>query len=379
MHRPAKVLGAALVAACSLAGLTECLTFNGLVASEGDGGPAAGDDATTVVNPPGNDGGGDASLDAEGGVDLSGFPSYLSVDDAVKLCSRMFDCSGLSATLRYSTGIAFQDGNFSNCVDTFSGPLPPEVATFLPAQQKLLSCVLGATSCNAQLACFPYEVVAPGDPRCLDDAGNLSIDSCNGNDLLDCNQLDGGLVFHCGSTGFPDASFCSNEVGDCITSPTCADSMFGCNGTVLTGCDTGEDGGDYGYYGLDCAIYGQTCRPMGFNSDCFVGSVEGDGCGTGSPLASCPSDFDNTVQVCTQDSINLINCSELGATCTQLQSFAYCALAGATCTAFDANVNVCDASGNLSMCVRGQPVTYSCKNAGLTCAPDSDGQANGCR
>ncbi len=383
MRRAAQLLAAALAAGCIGLGLTECLTFNGLVAGGADSGPTPGDDEgdDAMVTHPAHDAGLDATTaDAEGGVDLSGFPSYLSVDDAVRLCSRTFDCPQLSETIRYSMGIAYQPGNFSQCVDTFSGPLPQELAQFLPPQEKLFSCLLAATTCQGELACFPYEIVGPGDPRCLDDAGNLSVDVCTGNDQVNCDQAEGGVIAHCSSTGFPDASYCDDEVQDCITTATCDVTKFGCSGTVLTGCDVDpNDGGDYGNWGLDCAIYGQSCRPMGVNSDCYTGSVEGSGCAQGSPLASCPAAFNNTLEVCTYDSINLINCSELGATCTQLQSFAYCALGGSSCSPFDANVNTCDGSGNIKLCVRGQPLTYSCSKAGLTCGPDGDGQSIGCR
>ena len=113
--------------------------------------------------------------------------SYLSFQDAARLCTLTFACPQLQSTIAYSTQVPIDQDNFSLCMTWATGPIAPSRIGFALQQPQLQCAAAAFPSCLAAGACFVFEQLATGDPRCQ---GRPDGGAClSANSALNCNIL----------------------------------------------------------------------------------------------------------------------------------------------------------------------------------------------
>lgn len=299
---------------------------------------------------------------ADGGPSGSG---YLSLGEAVKLCSQLQICPKLGDSIVFSLLIPLQDVAFPICVDRLTGPLPPG-RPGVAQQAQSLSCAAKATSCATAAGCFPYESVQPSDPRCqgFDGGttdGGTATGACSpdGKSVYNCQY---NQIVHCDHPYFYPGSTCLVDptgVPRCAVAQSCTATQTTCSGSVVQYCGAVSNF----VYGEDCSFWGATCgNDQSANvQDCILNGL--------TPF--CSTDdvqcISNRLRTCSGGFFSEYDCLALGGTCESAPA-PHCVLAGPKCKHGDPNLDKC--SGNqLPVCLAGQPKTLDCTSFGLACKP----------
>ncbi|HEY2518273.1 MAG TPA: hypothetical protein VGI39_45705 [Polyangiaceae bacterium] len=346
-----------------------------------DATPAADEDAAIPLPPPSNDAGPP--------------PTYLSLDDAARLCSLLFRCDDPSQpaapanpaldpdllftqSILSSLAIPADPWNFASCMSWMAGPLPPN-RVGIPDQRAILQCMAAAGTCAGALGCLPVENIARSDPRCH----GSNQESCE-DDAGTAVLCDLGLVFHCGSTAWGAGSQCitdGNGIASCGLDPGCPNAI-----TCVDGGSTIQLCGDFSQ-AANCASEGMSCgidQTAGIRA-CLTGTTQvacaqlGTQC-SGTSVATCacvPGECDDVPNNLEE---SLFDCTALGGACAGPPAGAagvpYCSRPNDQCTPFDLTMNVCQGS-EITVCIGGKTVSYDCANLGpnVTClaAPSAQG------
>ena len=351
------LLGTAGVVALAF-GVTVCTTFSGL-------------EAETEAGAPIKDGGSEASDAAEetaqeAGQDASTARTYLSLGEAAKACTMIFDCPNLANSVVWSMAVPVDDLNYSLCLHWLAGPIPEGRVGF-GVQAEAFACIAEATTCREAGACLWVELMSPGDDRCADagDGGAQCTDDAG--TLLYCQYLQ---AIHCNTGYYAPGARCMDGTGDwkgCGLEKDC-NSVTSCVGPVLTYCAI-----DTLKYGINCSYAGYTC---GFEADSGMPCVPEDGfkeCMI--PGASrCDSD---TAWICDGIWESAFDCASLGFECTDQQGTARCVPPSPECSPTDATQNVCHGT-SIDVCVGGSSETFDCASIGMTCVPGAQGKTAHC-
>jgi hypothetical protein len=328
-----------------------CTTFNGL------GLPPV----------PATDGGDAAVGDAAPGP---GYTAYLSLQDAARVCTLVFQCAGLSESITESLALQFSGGtepsSFPLCMDLLAGPVDPG-RPGLAIQRAMLSQLAAATTCAAAAA-IPYV-------RQMLDAGCPHAESCADGFATRCSA---GAVFQtsCDSPLFADGgATCvlaaapdggTGNVAACDSPTPCGNTRLFCAGDTVHGCDTATGT----LYTYDCSVSGRVCGIGPANLPRCQ-----DDCLTTTQAWDCK---DNAVRVCRPMVQSELACAPIGASCkTSAAGTPYCARTGAPCTPFDGKVGTC--SGNsIALCINGQPASFDCGAIGQACQSANADQSAHC-
>jgi hypothetical protein len=345
------------IVACAAAGwwgasTASCTTFNGLNATS-DSGP-----------PPSDGGAGDVGPDADAGA-----PGYLSLSDAVKLCSEIFRCPQMNLSIAYSTAVPVDPSNFSLCVHWLAGPIPPD-RVGLAAQSKTFACMVAGSSCQESSKCVWNETLDPTDPRCAD-AGPMTPDRCvdNSDSVLSCYGL---YVTHCTSAFYQPGTKCYPYEGgvDCALAPTC-NGLAGSCMTYYSFCNT-----ENMQEAIDCSFDGYTCNTS--VPDASAACITGNQYKPCSTLGTACSADTKTVESCDGASLSEFDCAALGGVCSQKDGPARCVHPGTDqCSPFDADIDQCTGT-TISLCVGGQKAPFDCGSIGLKCVAGSGPQSPHC-
>lgn len=349
MRRRSRASAAALVAVASLGigAAASCTTFDGVSLPSSDGG---GD--TTTVDAPSSDAGVEAGPPP---------PGYLSLADAVRVCSLVFQCPFLASSVLQSVAVPVDSLDYSLCVHWLAGPIPPDRVGFA-VQAQTFACMARGTTCQQAASCLAIEYFGPTDPRCAD-AGPDAGESCqdDGGTVLHCN---GDYALHCGAAYYAPGSQCMQ--GDdgthwCSLNKSCSTSTQ-CLGTLLDYCGAGSNL----HEAVNCAYDGYTCAiPRNKDSglpDCITGTLSKPCNAAGTSCAG------GVVEVCDGFDDSEFDCAAMGASCSAENGPALCARSDDTCTPFDRDVNQCTGTA-ISLCVGGHKQTFDCATVGLTCIP----------
>lgn len=358
-----KVAAFLSVFACAASFVAACTVFDGLEAE--DGGPVDVDSGSETAPPP------EAGSDADaGGGDAGNYPGFLSLQDAIKLCTNIFKCPNLGGSLSGSVDIPADALNYSSCVGWMAGPIPPDRIGIAKAAANL-TCAANAKTCAEAGACFWYDQIDPTDPRCAGvDAGANRVCANGGNDVVDC-QYD--FVLHCQNNYYQSGSVCTkgaDGVHWCATSAKCT---FPNPGMCMGSFDQYCGGSSNLPNSEDCNLTGMSC---GFDTgsgfyQCLTNGVYKP-CSTVG--VTCTSG--TTVNLCDGANESHFDCATFGGTCDDT-AMPRCKRPIDTCTPLDPTVNTC-AGDVVSLCVGGQPATFDCTKVGTKCVPGTGGQTPHC-
>ncbi len=299
---------------------------------------------------------------------ISSKPGYLDSNRAAKACTWVFACPMLGSSIISSMAIPIRPTNFSMCMNWLSGQLPANRAG-ISVQSQLLLCVATASSCAAALQCMPWEELADGDPRCAPDAGDPNGCIDDGFSVLRCDDRE---VLHCRAANWVSGSRCLvglDGTRECAVSDNCADPHDTCSETLHDYCDATS-----GLHQIeDCSVPGKICgtdQPSNV-SDCLTRTTV-ERCGTFD--AVCDGAL---LEACDAWSLSIFDCAAMGGTCSMQGGDAHCVRAADQCSAFDANINVCDGA-KISLCIDGAVTSYDCGRIGAHCAAATGGQTAHC-
>lgn len=379
-HRPWRASRAALGIALAIGAFAAaCTTFSGLTVpgGEGDGGNGKLDGSTLTD---GRDPLGDAVPTQETGSDGGGAGiTFLSLDDAARICSHLDKCPALGKSITYSIAVALDPNNYSLCMDTLAGPVPStHVGTAL--QSATLACVAKGTTCLSAAACLSQEFMDTTDTRCNRVPKDAGPDAPPG--IYQYCDTDAQALVRCDPDYTPDVLHCATGYfgpsATCVTTPdgtkTCASGTdcptTSCSGNQLTYCTAS------GVHAvINCAELGQVC---GADVTVDGGYLE---CLTSDRLKTCTtagSDCDNRiVSVCDGFDRAEFDCQNLGGTCTKSAGSARCQRPSDECVPEDPKINVCTGS-KISLCVGGKNATFDCASIGLGCVPAKSGLSGRC-
>ncbi len=326
MRTRIRLLGLAALSGAVL--VASCTTFDGLVATLGEGAPPGG-----------------------GGA----LPGYLPVDDAVRLCARATTCPMLAESIAFSLQIPVETRYFSDCVAWLTDPLPGD-RQGRDTQIRFLRCSLDAKDCAAARLCMPYEKVTADDPRCQGVAAGVCIEENRG--ISRCPDY----LTHCENPYFKPGQSCvpdPDEGNVCGVAGGCAEST--CDGSFLQACYSNPK---YPVSVYDCASSGYACG---------LDQVGEPGCLTrGNESLTCQSVGSactgNLVAVCDGYQFSQYNCEALGGTCDSLRGPPRCVLPADECSPYDADIHGCDGT-SITLCLGGKKKSYDCAGLGLSCKP----------
>jgi hypothetical protein len=349
-----------------------CTTFNGLSVGDTPLDEAGAVDASFDEKAP--------PADARDSGNASDAPSkqtsFLSIEDAVRVCTLAIQCPLLPKSVQASLAVPLDILNYSLCVDWLAGPLPPN-RVGVTTEGNELACVAKGTTCTKALACISQEFLDDLDPRCagfpLDggrDAGFFQYcDDAGG--VVRCDPQFFHDVLHCTSGYYMPGSKCtlgSDHTKSCATGTDCPSTS--CSGNLLEFC-----GGNDTHQAENCAIEGLTC---GFDVTDDSGVPT---CLTTDRAVTCTAQgtdcAGNAVSVCDGFTRSQYDCAALGGTCTKASGTARCKRADDVCAPEDPSVNQCSGS-NLSLCVGGHPTSFDCARVGMKCVPGGGSLSGHC-
>ncbi len=343
---------ASAAAAAALGGA--CQTFNGL------GLPAEATDAASEAAS-------DAPRDAPGPT----FTSYLSLSQGAALCSLLFECPGLAASIAESIGLVLvpttTELSYAFCVNAVAGPVEAD-RIGLAMQRAMLTQIAGATSCSDALgAAYTYEIFDSGVSCPSSACVNGVPTACDATGVVYVTNCDSALYLEAGATcktiALGDAgayAFC-NQTTACGRGATCA-------GTVASLCDD-RIGLAFLY---DCAATGRRCETAGTSVRCA------DLCAGGAaPAFACSG---SSIRYCAGPVQSAYDCAAIGRACTTTTTgVPLCTASTDACTPLDVDVSQCAASGaSISLCVAGQRTSFDCSSIGQSCRPGGTGQTAHC-
>ncbi len=297
----------------------------------------------------------------DGGAD-SGFnqTGFISLDAAVKFCSKALTCVNLPKSTITSLHVPVDGSNFAACVSWVAGTIPQD-RPGIAVTAKALECAANADSCATASACMWFEYVSANDPRCVGYTGGMN-GQCSPTKTatLDCSL---GFIAHCDNPFNYTGSSClqsSMGVYFCaVSSGLCASTDAGvgpspCQGTFYTYCQGGL------LVGFDCNVQGMDCSSPGCTTNGVYKSC------TGTAVVTC-GDSSKRVEVCDGLVQSEVNCDTLGGSCdVSGTNVPRCITPSDTCSPYDTDENVCTGDV-ISLCVGGQKLQYDCSSVGLHC------------
>lgn len=322
------------------------------------------------------DGDAPSAPDAGGSADVDASPTattYLSLDDAIAVCSLVARCPTLQYSIALSVAIPVDQHQFPACVQTLAGQIPAS-RLGIDLQRGALAGVVGKKDCGEALAALPVELLAD-DPRCVvgracgsattavacNDSGTETLGTLNR-----CAPDLGGPS--CSVVSLPNdgGSYAVCSEGAC-TGTFVADAH--CEGTVLKTCDPTYSKIKTTF---DCAWLGLGCG-QGAQGYATCVSPESSAKCPGFNAADCAGD---TMRYCVaaeaQPSWSTFACADVGATCRGGR-FAdgggtppICTPKDGECSPYDADMGACDGS-RISLCVDGKRVSFDCATAQKQC------------
>jgi hypothetical protein len=334
-------------------------------------GPCTTFDGTPAPAAPQADAGDAAASDA-GDAAPSGPRPYLSIADAVKVCSLVERCPSLPYSIGLSLAVPIVQGQFVTCVHTLASPVPPSRLGF-ELQRGVLARIAAARTCQEALDATPTELLYGADPRCPA-AGSPS--GCR----------DGAHAVFCGDSGYGTYSTCvsghggasclevdvpdgGGRFGVCGTG-TCDQAVpeSRCEGTTVVTCDPRQ-------YKLatafDCAWLGLACGRVADTVFTCV-TPGGDQRCPGFPIATCNGDEMRFCVASDAPRWSTFECGEIGATCAggMRQDGSgpppFCLKKGAKCSPQDAELGGCAGSA-IDLCVDGALTQFDCARVGKQC------------
>jgi hypothetical protein len=267
--------------------------------------------------------------------------NYIGDDKAARLCSRVFACPNLGASIAMSLGVPVSDTNFSQCVTWINGPIAPNRRGFA-YQEEILKCAAEASSCADAAACLPLEKIAANASACSDQTSKC-IDSAT---AVDCSSL---VVSRCDTEGFFPGSACATGSGEaaCVSGTCNTPGDATCDDDTLATC------GPAGVTRAPCAVAGLTCAENAQGASCA-----GAGACTKAGASVCAG---NVVHACDGATLSTFDCGVIGMSCIEPGTdAASCAPLDAECTPFSDTVNICSGNKELTGCVGGKVVTIGC-------------------
>lgn len=342
------------------------------------------------VTPPTLGGGGAGGEAAEGGGGGSGLSCTVDSPrcllpplEAARLCSLVAGCDRLAASVMLSTGlplstldangdvIAF---NYSSCMDWLTRRLEPSHAGF-ETTRAVFNCLAATTTCTEAAACLTYESLGPADPRCE----GARAKRCMGSSLVDCEQR---LVSHCDELGFSVTTECAEGAqGAVCRVESCAAPGIVCeeNPPGVFYAIACTEGGDE--IATSCTAHGLSCTepsgcadPAGSPAPCEPPFSQS--CGGAARAALCAAPV-------IQSGLRTvpIDCGAAGDECVEEALSARCAHPGASCSPYDAGINVCavDAPNLIALCLEGEKTSFDCASLGMKCVNgDGEGRSGRC-
>ncbi len=367
---------AGLALTVGLLGFAACTTFSGLTVPV-DGGTTTGDSSLPPVDakPPPND----APPPNEAGDAGPVLPTFLSLDDAARVCARLDKCPVLGKSITYSVAVALDPVNYSLCMDTLAGPIPStHVGTAL--QSATLGCVAKGTTCITAAACLSQEFLDTTDTRCNKIPKDAGADANPGayqycdtdaQALVRCDPQYTFDILHCATGFFGPAATCQltpDGTRTCVSGVDCPTTA--CAGNNLNYCSASGV-----HVVTNCASLGQVC---GKDVTIDGGDFE---CLTSDRLKTCTaagSDCDNRiVSICDGFDRAEFDCQSLGGTCTKSAGTARCQRPSDECVPEDPKINVCTGT-KISLCVGGKSTTYDCASVGLGCIAGTSSLSGRC-
>ena len=271
---------------------------------------------------------------------------YLSLADAARVCSLVFQCSELASSVLASVAVPVDPTNYSLCVHWLAAPIPPDRVGFA-VQAQTFACMVQGGTCAGAGTCLSLENIAPGDPRCAD-AGPDAAEHCgdDGGTVYRCADQ---YLLHCGSAYYAPGSECmtgSDGTHWCALGQNC-NLNSSCVGALLDYC---SQGGNL-HESVNCAYDGYTCD-VASNDDSGLPN-----CNTGTLEKLCASAGTScsgtTVEVCDGEELSEFDCAALGQTCSSKAGPALCVGSSDECSPFDTSVNECTGT-SISLCVGGK-------------------------
>jgi hypothetical protein len=351
--RAAAVVVATCASTLGVAAAPSCTTFDGLTlppdASAGDTGSSA-------------------APDGQGGAEAGAGQAYLSLPEAARACSMIFQCPLLAPSILSSIAVPVDPVNYSLCMHWLAGGMPADRVGFT-VQAQTFACMAQAQTCAQAGSCLSLEDVGASDPRCAD-AGADAADRCadDGGTVLRCAE---GYVLHCGSAYYAPGSVCltgSDGTLWCALSAGCS-MPTSCIGTLFDYCALSLQ------ESVNCAYDGYTCD-VATNDDSGLPY-----CNTGTlakPCASAGTSCAGTVvEVCDGLEVSEFDCAALGGTCSSKSGPALCVRSDDQCTPFDPGINACSGS-TLALCVGGRKQALDCASLGLACVAGAGAESAHC-
>jgi hypothetical protein len=356
MRRRATVLALALAASgAGLAVAGSCTTFNGVVVPAADG---SSSDTSPEATP------------VEAAPEASTAPGYVSLAEAARVCSLVFECPLLASSVLASLAVPVDPTNYSLCVHWLAAPVPPDRVGFA-VQAQAFACMAQGGTCAGAGSCLSLENVASTDPRCSD-AGADAGEHCaeDGGAVYRCAQ---GYLLHCGSAYYGPGSQClvgQDGTHWCAIGQNCS-VQPSCIGTLLEYCGQSNNLTE----SVNCSYDGYTCD-VATNEDSGT-----PGCNTGHVVKACSSAgtscSGDVVEVCDGYDDSEFDCAAVGGTCSAKAGPALCVHADDACSPFDSDVNVCSGS-TLALCVGGKKEALDCASLGMTCIPGAGAESGHC-
>lgn len=344
------------------------------------------------VTPPVLEGGGGADAsDGGGGADeqsctVQSPRCLLPLIEAARLCALVAECDQLSASVALSTGlplatldaegvtIAF---NFSTCVDWLTRRLEDSHAGF-ETTRAVFNCLAATTTCTEAGACLTYETLGADDPRC----DGAPSQSCAGEALVDCSA---GRISHCDELGFSVTTECAEgEDGAVCRVETCTAPGIRCeeNPPGVHYAIACTEGGDE--IATSCTAHGLSCTEQIGCTD-VTGNDElcdppfAQTCGGARLATICAAPLSTTGMRAVP-----IDCGAAGDDCVEESLSARCAHPDASCSPYDAGINVCEVAGRkqssvIGLCVDGRETSFDCASLGMGCVNgDGEGRSGRC-
>jgi hypothetical protein len=347
-YRP--ILVVLLVGGACAAAAESCTTFNFPYAEPPDGAPESSNECGSSPGAPN---------------------TYLSLDDAARVCSLVAICPDLAITITASVAVPldFTQTSFSACMNWLAGSVSSAHIGF-PTQQSMFQCMAAASTCDAAYACAYIRPLDAGLGPCSEgcvDGGSAIVRCVNGVALESpCSPPlweDGGSCFF---DNLLKAPFCGTSAAGC--SP----GGLSCAGaTTLSYCPATGAGSNA--WSLDCEVFGEVCVPgTPYNCD---SPLDASVCGpvVGSEVGCTPDS--RAIRYCNQQPRihTTFDCTLSGRTCALSSAgLPFCKGCNDTCTPFDTTMNQCSGS-NVTICVDGVSKAYDCAAIGKQCLTQNGG------
>lgn len=355
---------------CLLAG---CTVFDDVTPPQVDGAGGGGADTSA----------GGAGGATEQSCTVQSPRCLLPLIEAARLCALVAQCDPLSGSIALSTGLPLAtldaDGqsiafNFSTCVDWLTRRLEDSHAGFESARA-VFNCLAATSTCTEAAACLTYEALALDDPRCDGERGRR----CEGQSVIDCDER---RISHCDELGFAVSTECVEGADGAVcrlescTEPGvhCQENPPGVHYAIA--CTAGGD-----EIATNCTAHGLSCTEQigctdATGSDELCDPPFAQACNGAKKVAVCAAPLVTSGM----RSVSF-DCGATGDDCIEASLSARCAQPEASCSPYDAGINVCEAEAAsvLGLCIAGQRTTFDCASLGMVCANgDGEGRSGRC-